>query len=89
MANKESTHRSHVIPERPQILRILDQLNQARLLQIMCANLPDEKRVADNLFKQCHRWLQRSGVPFYYDEQEHLYLLVIIQAVPEMETKKL
>ncbi|QBD80657.1 hypothetical protein EPA93_33670 [Ktedonosporobacter rubrisoli] len=75
MEEKETCN-TPTTPSRQQVLVILDQLNRARLLQEM-VNTPPEKRHADNLFNQCYRWLQHNNIQFYYDETEHLYLLVV------------
>ncbi|QBD79003.1 hypothetical protein EPA93_24660 [Ktedonosporobacter rubrisoli] len=81
MPKRNSTDHEVKKPSREQTLLILDQLNQARLLQQMTST-PGEKRLADNLFEQCVNWLQHNKIPFYYDEREHLYLLDLRQAHP-------
>ncbi|QBD81099.1 hypothetical protein EPA93_36060 [Ktedonosporobacter rubrisoli] len=88
MSTNADTHTdNHKPPSRERTLIILDQLNQARLLQQM-ATTSGEQRYFDNLFKQCQRWLQQNHIPFYYDEQQHLYLLKLSSSRQADDTDK-
>ncbi|QBD79895.1 hypothetical protein EPA93_29515 [Ktedonosporobacter rubrisoli] len=73
-----STYAPATLPSQEQALSIIDYMNQAKRLQ-QNVRSASHKHYAEDLFKQCHQWLQQHHIPFYYDSREQRYLLNVWQ----------